>query len=603
MRIGALILLAAALPAFGAEQWVRLTTPHFELYTTEGEKRGRETVLYFEQVRSFFSQAAPVHGGVTDFPVRIVVFRNEKQYQPYRMSAVAFAYYAASQSRDYIVMQDSEAEHFPVAIHEFMHLIVRHSGLNLPLWLNEGWADVYSTLKPSGKSAKLGDLVPGYPQELRTNKWLSFDALTSVDHKSPYYNETKRAGIFYAESWALVHMLYLAPDYKRKFVPFVNAILQGKTAAEACQIAYGKRSSEVYEDLRQYLDRKMLYGALVPAQLSKTEEEAESAPVAEFDSDLVLADLLATIGHRDQAKAAYERLAQANPNKPEIPQSLGYLAWQGGDKETARQDFEKAFAAGEEDPQMCFYLAMLEREARQPDDKVIPPLLRALKARNDYFDARLQLAQVELNAHNYQAALAAFIQLRNVPEERAAMVFNGMAFAYTQIGNFEEARKAADNARKWDRTEADTHQTDDLMRYLESRDTASRKREQIATAKAPLAEATASEAAPALRRSTAPPESAEKIAPAAPREMLQRVEGTAKSLDCGGKVPRFTIIAGPKTLSFEMANPERIQLKHNGHATFDFNCGQQKPFAVAIEYVPARDPSQGVEGAIRTIEF
>lgn len=470
------------------------------------------------------------------------------------MNAVAFAYYAASQTRDYIVMQDSDAEHFPVAIHEFMHLIVRHSGINLPLWLNEGWADVYSTLRPSGKSARLGDLVPGYPQELAANKWLSFEALTAVDHKSPFYNETKRAGIFYAESWALVHMLYLAPDYRRNFVPFVNAILQGKSAADACQIAFGKPSTIVYEDLRQYLGRNLLYGALVPTQLTKSEEEAQAVTVTDFDSDLVLADLLATIGKRDQAKAAYERLAKTDPQKPEVQQSLGYLAWQSNDREAARQYFEKAFAAGDRDPQMCFHLAMLEREARQPDDKVIPPLLRALEVRNDYFDARMQLAAVELNAHNWAAALAAFVQLRNVPAEHAAMVFNGLGYANLQLGNFPEARKDAENARKWDRTEADTRQTDSLMQYLDAREAAQKRGARTESAKGALPDAEPSET-PMLKRAVPADDSGERTMVSPPSEQTEHIEGIAKSLDCEGKVVRFTILAGQKTMSFAMEDP------------------------------------------------
>jgi Tfp pilus assembly protein PilF len=611
MRVGILFLFAAVLPAFAADQWIRLTTPHFELYTTEGEKRGRQAVLYFEEVRSFFSQAAPVRGGVTDFPVRIIVFKNEKQYTPYRLNSVAFAYYTASQNRDYIVMQDSDEEHFPVAIHEFMHLIVRHSGLNLPLWLNEGWADVYSTLKPSGKSAKLGDLVPGYPQTLLTGKWLSFDALTAVDHKSAEYNESKRAGIFYAESWALVHMLYLAPDYKRKFVAFVSAVLNGKTAAEACQIAYGKPASEVYADLRQYLDRKMLYGALLPAQLSKSEEEAESATVTDFDSDLVLADLLASIGKHDQAKVAYEKLAKTNPDKPEVERSLGYLVWQRGERAAAREYFEKAFAAGDEDPQMCYHLAMLEREARAPDDKVIPPLLRALKVRNDYFDARLQLAAVEMNAQNYAGALAAYVQLKNVPAEQAAMVLNGMAYAYAQTGNLAEARRQAEAARKWDKTDADIRQTDSVIRYVDFQENAAKRPARADTAKpetpqarlndAPASESQPSEA-PTLRRLAPRDDAASR--PAAPAaEKLERVEGTAKSLDCSGKVPRFVVQVGQKTMSFELADPGKIVLKHEGEATFDFNCGPQKAFSVAIDYLPAKNGPAGVAGAVRRIEF
>src|SRR5260370_7948379 len=29
--------------------------------------------------------------------------------------------------------------HAPAAIHEYMHLLIRHSGLNVPIWLNEGF--------------------------------------------------------------------------------------------------------------------------------------------------------------------------------------------------------------------------------------------------------------------------------------------------------------------------------------------------------------------------------------------------------------------------------------------------------------------------------
>ncbi len=374
MRLSAFVLLAVALPAWGAdhsEQWVKLTTPHFELYTTAGEKSGRQAILYFEQVRSFFTQVAPVTG-VTEFPVRIIVFKSEKQYKPYAWNEVAFAYFAATRDRDYIVMQDAELEHFPTAIHEYMHLIVHQSRLKLPLWLNEGWADVYSTLKPVGAKTTIGELIPGHVQELLQEKWLSLDALTSVDDKSPVYNEKKRAGIFYAESWALVHMLYLAPDYKSKFPEFVNSLLKGKTVDEAAQAAYGRSSAQVSADLKSYLVRNQLYGAIFPVKLAKSEEEAQVSPVSPFDSDLALADLLAAINKREQAQAAYEKLAQMNPDKPEVFRSLGYLAWQHGDNNAARQYFEKAFAAGDNDPQMCFHLASLERAASQPDDKIIP---------------------------------------------------------------------------------------------------------------------------------------------------------------------------------------------------------------------------------------
>ena len=596
MRLSALALLAVALPAFGSEQWVKLTTPHFELYTTAGEKSGRQAILYFEQVRSFFTQVAPVTG-VTEFPVRIIVFKSEKQYKPYAWNEVAFAYFAASRDRNYIVMQDAELEHFPTAIHEYMHLIVHQSRLKLPLWLNEGWADVYSTLKPLGAKTTIGELIPRHVQELQQEKWLSFDALTSVDDKSPVYNEKKRAGIFYAESWALVHMLYLAPDYKMKFPTFVNAMLQGKTVNDAAQAAYGKSAAQVDADLRSYLARNQIFGAIFPVKLTKPEEEAAASPVSPFDSDLALADLLAAINKRDQAQAAYEKLAQLNPGKPEVPQSLGYLAWQHGDNDAARQYFEKAFAAGDSDPQMCFHLASLERSASQPDDKIIPPLERALKTRPDYIDARLELGFVELNARNFETALATFAQLRNLPSDRAAAVFNGIAYAYTQTGDLVQARKNAVNARKWDRTDADTSQTDDLIRFLDEREAAGEEKSRTGrNCRTGFIRARPRYAGPPWLM---PPSRA-----GAPREKESAWKAPRKASIAVARSARLSVLVGQNTMTFALAEPDKIILKHDGNATFDFACGPQKPLPISIEYDPAENPAaQGVAGAVRQIEF
>src|ERR1043166_5635823 len=146
------LLIPVSLTA--ADAWIRLTTPHFEMYTTAGENKGREAILYFEEVRSFFLQASPSKN-LPDLPVRIVAFRGEKEYKPYRINEFALAFYTGNQDRDYIVMQDISSEHYPAAIHEYAHLIINHSGLKLPIWMNEGWAELYSTLRPMGNKARI----------------------------------------------------------------------------------------------------------------------------------------------------------------------------------------------------------------------------------------------------------------------------------------------------------------------------------------------------------------------------------------------------------------------------------------------------------------
>ena len=128
------MLFSVASGMQASEHWIRLTTPHFEMYTTNSEKQGTAALNVFEQVRYFFlensqSQTAP---GAT---VRIIAFRSEKEFNPYRFNEGAFAYYMPGRKADYIVMQDINPEHYQAAMHEYTHLIVQHSHLKLPVWM------------------------------------------------------------------------------------------------------------------------------------------------------------------------------------------------------------------------------------------------------------------------------------------------------------------------------------------------------------------------------------------------------------------------------------------------------------------------------------
>jgi hypothetical protein len=110
------------------------------MYTDNGEKKAIAGLQAFEQVRYFFLRNTK-NPEVFEGRVRIIAFSSEKEFKPYRMNAGNFAYYQPSHERDYIVMQDIEPAHHQAAVHEYTHLIIEHSKLNLPLWLNEGMAE------------------------------------------------------------------------------------------------------------------------------------------------------------------------------------------------------------------------------------------------------------------------------------------------------------------------------------------------------------------------------------------------------------------------------------------------------------------------------
>ena len=96
MRIQGLFLVSvlafASGPTLAAPKWVRIESPHFELFTDAGERSGRRTILYFEQVRDFFLKTGNV-GKAPSFLVRIIRFRSRKEFAPYRPSKAVGAYY------------------------------------------------------------------------------------------------------------------------------------------------------------------------------------------------------------------------------------------------------------------------------------------------------------------------------------------------------------------------------------------------------------------------------------------------------------------------------------------------------------------------------
>ncbi len=438
-------------PLSAADQWVKLTTPNFELYTMAGEKKGREAILYFEQVRSFFLQAS-ASKRASEFPVRIVAFRGEKQYHPYRLNEFAIAYFARGRNRDYIVMQDISGEHYPVAIHEYTHLILEHSGLKPPPWLNEGMAELYSTLTPVGKKTAIGDIIPGRARTLQTTQWIPLEALTSADHKSPLYNERDRAGIFYAESWLLTHMLFFSPAYRPNFAKFLVEAGSGKSMDEACQATFGKRLAEVQVDLHQYVAGGHFLRAVFDVKLEKSAEDPDVSQATDFESGMVLADLLALTHRKDEALSAYQQLAKNYADKPDVEESLGYLAWQAGDRDAARAHFARALAAGTKNARMCFDYAMLSRNGGDAVKESLPAFQKALELKPDYAEARVQFGLMLVNTRNYPEAIVQLNQVKKIDPEQAQWYFPALAFAYLQTGDKEKAREKAEAAKKWAKT-------------------------------------------------------------------------------------------------------------------------------------------------------
>jgi tetratricopeptide (TPR) repeat protein len=572
IRSSAAIVLAllSALPAFAQDKdkWIRVTSSHFEMYATCDQKKAREAILHFERVRDFFMEASPVKPPA-EFPTRIVIFRDSDLFYIYAPNRTVAAFYAPGPLRDSIVMGEPSAESYPVTIHEYVHLVIRHSGLHLPLWLNEGWAEVYSTLRPVKDGVAVGDLIDSHVKELEQGRWLTLSELESINHGSPEYNEANRVGMFYAESWALTHMLYLSPDYKKNFGVFLGALNKGRSFDDALHAAFGKTQAQVFADLRDYLGRKKLYGTVFMTPFEKSGESPVVTPVTTYESYLMLADLHAASHHFVEASRLYQQLEADEPKRPEAFAAAGYLAVQIENKEAARKEFRQAYDLGSTDPQLCMQLATLDGEAKQPVSVVIPELERAVKLRPDFSEALFQLGLLKVETRDFDAALTFLGKVGAVSADRQTTFHAALAYVNLQKGNVDLARSDAEASRQAAKTPAETQAADRLLILIDAR------------SKGPAA--------------------------AHPGEVVMRAQGTALGLRCtvagSGEMSKMGVTIGGKQVIFDMPDPAAVEIARTAATSPQLTCGALQPFRIIVEYTPSSVANQQSAGIIRWLEF
>ena len=592
-------VLAFASVASAAEQkWVKATSANFEVYTTAGEKKAREAIVYFEQVRSFFQKAfhaaSPGKGRV-----RIVAFQSAKEYKPYQLFD-RIAYAGGGQDRDEIVMQSVSEENYPTAVHEYVHILLKPVK-NMPLWLNEGLAQLYQTLHPSGKKVLVGELLPGGLYTLQQGNWLDLPTLCAVDHNSPYYtNDHSKVSVFYTESWALTHMLFLSEQYHAKYTDFTRLIVAGTPPADAFQKAFDRPMREVLADLHAYVRGDRFRGLYFDVALEKSAENPDIQPVAALESGLVLASLLADINKLGEARQAYTKLAAENPASPDVPEALGYLAWRQGNRDEVRADFAKAVELGSKNARMYYEYAAMAGQAGDSGKLQITLLRKAVELDPEYYEARLHLAFQLMSASDYAGALAAFARLKRVEPEHAFAFFQAMAYAAYRTGDKEGARASAKRAAEFAPGPAEKAQVEQLIEALEQHP--GERMRATAEAPEPQPEPEPEQRSPARkalqqRDDTGVPQLPKRIP-------LSAVEGTLDQIDCLGTTARLRITAAGRPVRLLIDKPNAIEVRGAQAGSFTMTCGLQKArSAVRVEYEPKVNDQLGTTGLVRVLEM
>ncbi len=326
--------------------WSYASSDHFEAYAVGDQRRALDVIGDFERVHPTFVYLL----GLPDRPVRrprLITFATAAQFAPYGSNDISNAFWLGTPDGDFIVLHSLDADSMPDVVHEYTHLMLNRADLDYPLWLNEGLAQYYSTMTPVGSQMRIGLVPAGSMDALTRGPLLAIDRLVAVDAQSPDYNDPNLAPRFYAESWALTHMLLSHEDYRDKAGTVLSAIAVGTKSGEALTKTYGRPLAAIEGDLKKYLARFRLPSTLEDVPGLAHDMKITSGPANDIDVDVTLASLLGwRPGREDQARVAMVALEARAPQSLLLAEARGLLEIYTAHCDAARTYLEKAVTLG-----------------------------------------------------------------------------------------------------------------------------------------------------------------------------------------------------------------------------------------------------------------
>jgi tetratricopeptide (TPR) repeat protein len=416
LRITALLLVC--FPDTALAEWSKLQTPHFLFVGDASEGQIRRTAQRLEQFRDVLGRALPANATSSPVPTVVIVFGSARSFAPYRprfegRAIEAAGFFQSGEDANFIVVNGSTGEQaLTTILHEYAHAVVSNRMGSLPAWLNEGLAEFYETFESrnGGRSALIGLAPAHHVQLLRGTTLIPLRDLFAITTSSSDYNEGRRRGVFYAQSWALWHYLYFSGEPRASQLN--RYVLEAPTAPSqeaAVRAAFGDDLQSLEGELRRYVSQ-VSFKAITFAFDEKVlgRQVGPILRIDEPEATAFLGDLLGRVRREDEARSMLLPLLQEPRGGARASAALGLLELRQGRTAEALALLEPAAARYPQDlaVQGALARALIARlsevsgnsEARQSTlDTAKGALTRVLAGEPDNAYATAMLGFVELS--------------------------------------------------------------------------------------------------------------------------------------------------------------------------------------------------------------
>jgi tetratricopeptide (TPR) repeat protein len=621
-----LAALPASHSALAKDTWVSVRSKNFFLVGNAGEKEVRQVATRLEQFREVFSRLFPRTTFTSPIPTTVVVFKSDSSYKPFKpvvdgKTVAVSGYFQPGREVNYITLTTEKREENPYAVifHEYVHLLVNNTlgRTSIPTWFNEGLAEYYSTFDiEDDQEIHLGKLISSHILLLRNSQLIPLDKLFAIDYHSLDRNKHDARGLFYAQSWGLIHYLIRGNEGKRarQLGIFLDQLRQNTPAEKAFRQAFQTDYVAMQRELKDYIQRYSFQGQILTLkQKLKLDAEMKTASITEAEARAFLGDLLFHIRRPADAKTKLEQALALDPKLAMAHASLGMVLMQEKKFSEAKEHLQQAVAENSTNYLAHYYYAFtLSREFMTEGQPVYgfpaetarqmrAELARAIELKPDFPESYHLLAFVNLVTGEQLDESIVMIKRAVALSPGSEEFLFVLAQLYTRKQDIEGAKGvleplAATGADPQIRARASSMLASiSSMQEAMSRFRAGREeRAADVVVDTETDVPTNTDPTSYLRDALRKPEAGER-----------QVQGMLVRIDCDAKGIIFTLKSGGGLLRLRTASFEEIDI-----TTFapdvagEITCGVRKPEnAVVVSYLPETDARARTGGTIRSLEF
>lgn len=600
LGIACLLIFASAgeMHAEHRENWIEIKSPHYTIYSNAGEHDGRRVAAQFEEIRALFEQSFPKLRVDFGKPTIVYVLKDENSlkllmptYGQNKNSMKLAGLYQLSNDRNFSVVRadvtGTGTNPYHVMYHEWAHGLFRLNYRGLPMWLDEGLAEYWGGSDIDNQEGRVGMADPAQLRVLRQNAFLPISTLVSLDATSPLYNSKDHAGMFYAESWAIVHYFSLAPEVRDQHLlgKYLAALQATDDPIEAANRSFGDLK-KLGEKLEAYTRQSAFLYQRISVKSNISEKDFAARHLSPAEGLVAQADYLVHTNHLPEGIAILHEAEKLDPKAPRLHDELAYYHFVKADYDNSLKEFDLAIAEDPNDATAYYYKASIPYRKsgydREATPQIIANLQKVISLQPNFAPAHafLCIAYTQSAETKPKAFAEAKKAMDLEPGNLVYFIDAGRALIATN--DLANAKKVADTAQK-------------LATWPRDRAMAANFQKTVNAKMNPSAYDPGSVAA-------ADPVASDEGSAAGPAQPAQK-EGQITELICGHPPSvMFTLTVGEEQFLFHAKDIAKIRvLDAAGESGNAASCGKWKDRKATVGF--SATPDGPAFGEVRSISF